>query len=84
MHSFDIFCSSNHAKFRKVEISKIWIRGRLACFVDSVSMVGHRVVKTECLFQTILMICKNWAESRIFFYPLMVFATDFNLLLNWP
>ena len=33
--AFDRFCCSNHAKLRKVEISKIWSRGRLTCFVDS-------------------------------------------------
>ena len=34
------------------------------CIWLYLSMVGHRVVKTECLFQTILIICKNWTESR--------------------
>ena len=34
-YSFDRFCSSIHAKVRKVVIGAIWIRGRLTCFVDS-------------------------------------------------
>ena len=39
-YSFDRFCSSIHAKVRKVVIGAIWIRGRLTCFVDSVCVVG--------------------------------------------
>ena len=34
-YSFNRFCSSIHAKVRKVVIGAIWIRGRLTCFVDS-------------------------------------------------
>ena len=42
VYSFDIFCSSNHVKVRKVAISEIWIRGRLTRFMDSEGKVKAR------------------------------------------